>query len=182
MASLPPSSPLYVVISPTLDLNHNPTSLRDTGTNVRFQPSDYPLSPFKMKFEPPLFHPNGTPSPSDHASRLTFLLFLFWPAADHAGFDLVYPDGTVCISILHTPGDDPTMYEQASERWSPVQSVEKVLLSVISMLAGTPTSLATSIRKPWVLTHFRQNRTWRVAPTLTVASCIAITNRCANFF
>lgn len=50
----------------------------------------------------------------------------------------VYPDGTVCISILHTPGDDPTMYEQASERWSPVQSVEKVLLSVISMLAGMP--------------------------------------------
>ena len=48
----------------------------------------------------------------------------------------VYPDGTVCISILHTPGDDPTMYEQASERWSPVQSVEKVILSVISMLAG----------------------------------------------
>ncbi|KAJ3891449.1 ubiquitin-conjugating enzyme/RWD-like protein [Lentinula edodes] len=68
-------------------------------------PSDYPLSPFKMKFEPPLFHPN------------------------------IYPDGNVCISILHTPGDDPTMYEQASERWSPVQSVEKVILSVISMLA-----------------------------------------------
>ncbi|KAF5381926.1 hypothetical protein D9757_007565 [Collybiopsis confluens] len=22
-------------------------------------PSDYPLSPFKMKFEPPLFHPNS---------------------------------------------------------------------------------------------------------------------------
>ncbi|EJD04983.1 ubiquitin-conjugating enzyme [Fomitiporia mediterranea MF3/22] len=68
-------------------------------------PDDYPLSPFKMKFEPPLFHPN------------------------------VYPDGTVCISILHAPGDDPTHYEQASERWSPVQSVEKVILSVISMLA-----------------------------------------------
>ena len=48
----------------------------------------------------------------------------------------VYPDGKVCISILHTPGDDPTMYESASERWSPVQSVEKVILSVISMLAG----------------------------------------------
>ena len=29
------------------------------------------------------------------------------------------------------------MYESASERWSPVQSVEKVILSVISMLAGT---------------------------------------------
>ncbi|PIL25892.1 transporter [Ganoderma sinense ZZ0214-1] len=23
-------------------------------------PSDYPLSPFKMKFDPPLFHPNST--------------------------------------------------------------------------------------------------------------------------
>ena len=49
----------------------------------------------------------------------------------------VYPDGNVCISILHNPGEDPLMYEQASERWSPVQSVEKVILSVISMLAGT---------------------------------------------
>ncbi|KAG6890205.1 Ubiquitin-conjugating enzyme E2 7 [Termitomyces sp. Mi166 len=73
-------------------------------------PSDYPLSPFKMKFEPPLFHPN------------------------------IYADGNVCISILHTPGDDPTMYEQASERWSPVQSIEKVILSVISMLAGNPST------------------------------------------
>jgi len=54
---------------------------------------------------------------------------------------LVYPDGNVCISILHTPGDDPTMYELASERWSPVQSVEKVILSVISMLAGERDSL-----------------------------------------
>ena len=28
------------------------------------------------------------------------------------------------------------MYESSSERWSPVQSVEKILLSVMSMLAG----------------------------------------------
>ena len=28
-------------------------------TVCRFQPTDYPLSPFKMKFEPPLFHPNS---------------------------------------------------------------------------------------------------------------------------
>lgn len=47
----------------------------------------------------------------------------------------VYPDGRVCISILHPPGDDPNMYESSSERWSPVQSVEKILLSVVSMLA-----------------------------------------------
>ena len=38
-------------------------------------------------------------------------------------------NGKVCISILHT-GRDFTGYEQDIERWSPVQSVEKVLLSV----------------------------------------------------
>lgn len=48
----------------------------------------------------------------------------------------IYPDGRVCISILHAPGDDPTGYETSAERWSPVQSVEKILLSVVSMLAG----------------------------------------------
>lgn len=49
---------------------------------------------------------------------------------------VVYPDGRVCISILHAPGDDPMGYESSAERWSPVQSVEKILLSVVSMLAG----------------------------------------------
>lgn len=49
----------------------------------------------------------------------------------------VYPSGEVCISILHPPGDDPSHYEHSSERWSPVQSVEKILISVMSMLAGT---------------------------------------------
>ena len=48
---------------------------------------------------------------------------------------LVYTDGRVCISILHAPGDDPMGYESSAERWSPVQSVEKILLSVVSMLA-----------------------------------------------
>ena len=49
---------------------------------------------------------------------------------------LVYSDGNVCISILHPPVDDPMGYEKKSERWSAVQSVEKILLSVVSMLAG----------------------------------------------
>jgi ubiquitin-conjugating enzyme E2 G2 len=48
---------------------------------------------------------------------------------------LVYTNGMVCISILHPPGDDPNRYELASERWSPIQSVEKILISVMSMLA-----------------------------------------------
>ncbi|GAB00066.1 hypothetical protein E5Q_06768 [Mixia osmundae IAM 14324] len=68
-------------------------------------PRDYPLNPPKMRFTPPLFHPN------------------------------IYANGEVCISILHSPGDDPNQYESSSERWSPVQSVDKVLLSVVSMLA-----------------------------------------------
>ncbi len=68
-------------------------------------PRDYPLNPPKMRFVKPLWHPN------------------------------IYPDGRVCISILHAPGDDQMMYEKSCERWSPVQSVEKILISVISMLA-----------------------------------------------
>ena len=48
----------------------------------------------------------------------------------------MYPGGRGCISILHTPGEDPLGYESATERWSPVQSIEKILLSVVSMLAG----------------------------------------------
>ncbi|KAF2070471.1 hypothetical protein CYY_008212 [Polysphondylium violaceum] len=68
-------------------------------------PTDYPLNPPKMRFTCDMFHPN------------------------------VYPNGEVCISILHAPGEDPNHYESSVERWSPVQSVEKILLSVVSMLA-----------------------------------------------
>lgn len=68
-------------------------------------PQDYPLSPPTLTFTPSVLHPN------------------------------VYPNGEVCISILHSPGEDPNMYELAEERWSPVQSVEKILLSVMSMLS-----------------------------------------------
>ncbi len=55
--------------------------------------------------------------------------------ADTFARQTVYPTGLVCISILHPPGDDPLHYESASERWSPIQSVEKILISVMSMLA-----------------------------------------------
>lgn len=48
----------------------------------------------------------------------------------------VYQDGNVCISILHPPEEDKYGYESASERWSPVQSPETILLSVISMLSS----------------------------------------------
>lgn len=75
-----------------------------------------------MKFTCELFHPNSNARSARQQNKL--LIFL------------VYPDGRVCISILHPPGDDPNQYESSSERWSPVQSIEKILLSVVSMLAG----------------------------------------------
>jgi hypothetical protein len=57
------------------------------------------------------------------------------------------------------------MYEQASERWSPVQSVEKVILSVISMLAGEGTpafDLITFILKLVLIRpHFSPRRYYR---------------------
>lgn len=46
----------------------------------------------------------------------------------------VYADGTVCISILHPPEEDRFGYESAAERWSPVQTPETILISVISLL------------------------------------------------
>ncbi|KAK6165807.1 ubiquitin-conjugating enzyme E2 G2 [Patella vulgata] len=84
-------------------------------------PTDYPLSPPKMKFTCEIFHPN------------------------------IYPDGRVCISILHAPGDDPMGYETSAERWSPVQSVEKILLSVVSMLAEPNDESAANVdaAKTW---------------------------------
>ena len=47
---------------------------------------------------------------------------------------LVYPDGKVCISILHPPGEDEFGYEKASERWSPIHTVETILYVVTNYL------------------------------------------------
>lgn len=46
----------------------------------------------------------------------------------------VFSDGRVCISILHSPGDDPMGYETAAERWSPVQSVRATKLYLSATL------------------------------------------------
>lgn len=67
-------------------------------------PQNFPYSPPDFRFLKPLYHPN------------------------------IYPDGRLCISILHAPGDDEMSGESASERWSPVQRVETVLLSILSLL------------------------------------------------
>ena len=49
---------------------------------------------------------------------------------------MYWETGDVCISILHPPGEDQWGYEQASERWLPVHTVESILVSVISMLSS----------------------------------------------
>ncbi|XP_022340977.1 putative ubiquitin-conjugating enzyme E2 7 [Crassostrea virginica] len=68
-------------------------------------PKEYPHRPPKMVFKSEIWHPN------------------------------IGPDGVVCISILHEPGDDKYGYETASERWLPVHTVETILVSVISMIS-----------------------------------------------
>jgi ubiquitin-conjugating enzyme E2 R len=46
----------------------------------------------------------------------------------------VYPDGNLCISILHQPGDDVQSGELASERWNVLHGVESVLRSVLLLM------------------------------------------------
>ena len=53
----------------------------------------------------------------------------------------VYPDGRVCISILHPPGKDAVddngvpSDEPETERWRPVHGADSVVVSVMSMLS-----------------------------------------------
>jgi ubiquitin-conjugating enzyme E2 G1 len=75
-------------------------------------PSDFPNNPPKMQFTTPILHPN------------------------------VYPDGNVCISILHPPGEDQfNEQESADERWRPILGVEAILISVLSMLTDDEPNL-----------------------------------------
>jgi len=67
-------------------------------------PGDYPYSPPSFKFVTRIWHPN------------------------------VFENGEVCISILHSPGDDPQSGELPEERWNPTQNVRTILMSVISLL------------------------------------------------
>ncbi|ANZ73900.1 Ubiquitin-conjugating enzyme subunit [Komagataella phaffii CBS 7435] len=67
-------------------------------------PLDFPFSPPTFRFTPAIYHPN------------------------------VYRDGRLCISILHQGGGDPTTDEPDSETWSPAQTVESVLISIVSLL------------------------------------------------
>ena len=79
-------------------------------------PDDFPNSPPVMRFISEMFHPN------------------------------IYPDGKVCISILHPPGEDKfNEQESAEERWRPILGVEAVLMSVVSMLCDPNISSPANI-------------------------------------
>ena len=80
---------------------------------------DYPYRPPTLKFLSDIWHPN------------------------------IYPNGHICISILHEPGEDEPSGEKANERWSVAQNVRSILLSVISMLnepnPSSPANIDASI-------------------------------------
>jgi ubiquitin-conjugating enzyme E2 R len=78
-------------------------------------PTNYPYAPPQFKFIRPLFHPN------------------------------IYPDGKLCISILHQPGEDEMSGESAAERWNPTQRVESVLISVLSLLDDAEVSSPANV-------------------------------------
>ncbi|TPX61882.1 hypothetical protein PhCBS80983_g00829 [Powellomyces hirtus] len=78
-------------------------------------PQDFPFNPPSFTFHNGFYHPN------------------------------VYEDGRLCISILHAPGDDEMSGESAAERWNPTQSVESILLSVISLLNDPNTSSPANV-------------------------------------
>ena len=75
---------------------------------------------FNCEITFPQEYPNKAP-------QFKFLDNLFHPN--------IYEDGKVCISIAHE-GIDEFGYEKISERWSPTQTVETFLISIISMLAS----------------------------------------------
>ena len=83
-------------------------------------PQNYPNSPPSVRFTSEMWHPNGELI----ASWLIFMSMIWSCLLTMHYFELsVYPDGRVCISILHPPGEDPNGYELASERWTPVHTV-----------------------------------------------------------
>ncbi|KEG13467.1 ubiquitin-conjugating enzyme protein [Trypanosoma grayi] len=96
---------------------------------LRF-PRDFPMEPPVFKVLSSIWHPN------------------------------VYTDGKVCISILHPPGEDEMNTEEtAMMRWTPIQTIRSVLLSVVSLLsdpdpkdAGAPANVAA-------LVQYRKDRT-----------------------
>lgn len=78
-------------------------------------PQEYPMQPPTLTIMSEFWHPN------------------------------VFKDGRVCISILHSPGNDPMSGELPEERWMPTQTVATIMLSFQSMLADPNLSSPANI-------------------------------------
>ena len=87
-------------------------------------PRDFPMMPPEMRITSPFWHPN------------------------------VYPDGRVCMTILHPPQGD----QDDALRWSPVLGVDKIVLSFISLLSDPDPSEADAPANVDALSEWRYNR------------------------
>merc|ERR1712199_84443 len=83
----------------------------------------YPMEPPAFIFEHEMWHPN------------------------------VFPDGRICISNLHPPGEDAMSGEMACERWSPAQNVETILMSTVSMLNDPNTNSPANVDASVMFRH-----------------------------
>ncbi|CAM42900.1 putative ubiquitin-conjugating enzyme protein [Leishmania braziliensis MHOM/BR/75/M2904] len=71
----------------------------------------------------------------------------------------VYADGRVCISILHPPGvDEMNSEETAMMRWTPVQTIRSVLLSIVSLWSDPDPSDAGAPANVDALVQYRNKR------------------------
>lgn len=102
------------------------------GWNFRARlvfPPAYPHMPPSLTFQEPVpFHPN------------------------------IYEDGRLCISILHPPEEDQYGYEAASERWSPVQTPETILLSTISLFHSPNDESPANVEAARLLREEREDK------------------------
>ncbi|KAJ8146072.1 hypothetical protein OXX80_011487 [Metschnikowia pulcherrima] len=76
--------------------------------------------------------------------------FCFTPPIFHPN---VYKDGRLCISILHE-GGDPISGLPDAETWSPAQTAESVLISIISLLEDPNLNSPANMDACWL---FRKN-------------------------
>jgi len=99
----------------------------------------YPMLPPTFKFLKPIFHPN------------------------------IYPDGKVCISILHAPGDDEQSGELASERWNSAQSVEVILRSILLLLDDPEVSSPANVDAGVLYRNDRESYNRKAAETVEIS-------------
>lgn len=68
-------------------------------------------------------------------------------------------NGNVCMSVLHPPGtDEMNTLETAMMRWTPIQTIEKVLVAFISLLSDPDPTDAGAPANVDALAQFRKDR------------------------